>query len=84
MTTLAGYAARRDRLRPRPATTAFFVSAWAREDRVMSPEHTRRLAELLPDGHLAEVDDSYTLIPLDQPAKLAQLIREFTQASVTA
>jgi len=51
---------------------------WASEDRVMPPEHGRRLAELLPYGQLAEVDDSYTLIPLDQPARLARLIRDFT------
>src|SRR5205823_4068453 len=56
---------------------------WASGDRVMPPEHGRRLAELLPQGHLAEVDDSYTLIPLDQPARLAQIIREFTHASGT-
>ena len=57
---------------------------WARGDRVMPPEHARRLAELLPQARLAEVDDSYTLIPLDQPARLAQIIREFTHAAVTA
>ncbi len=51
---------------------------WASRDRVMPPEHGRRLAELLPQGQLIEVDDSYTLIPLDQPARLAQIIREFT------
>jgi pimeloyl-ACP methyl ester carboxylesterase len=41
------------------------------------PEHGRCLAKLLPQGQLAEVDDSYTLIPLDQPARLGQLIRDF-------
>jgi pimeloyl-ACP methyl ester carboxylesterase len=51
---------------------------WAREDRVMPPEHGRRLAGLL-DSRLVEVDDSYTLMPLDQPAKLAGAIREFTR-----
>lgn len=51
---------------------------WASEDRVMPPEHGRRLAALLPHGRLVEVDDSYTLIPLDQPEKLARLIRDFT------
>jgi pimeloyl-ACP methyl ester carboxylesterase len=56
---------------------------WASEDRVMPPEHGRRLAGLLPDAQLAEIDDSYTLIPLDQPARLAQLIREFSYASST-
>ena len=54
---------------------------WASQDRVMPPEHGQRLAKLLPQGQLAEVEDSYTLIPLDQPARLAQLIREFTPAS---
>jgi hypothetical protein len=39
---------------------------------------------LLPHGQLAEVADSYTLIPLDQPASLARLIREFTHAPATA
>jgi pimeloyl-ACP methyl ester carboxylesterase len=51
---------------------------WAREDRVMPPEHGARLAALLPEGKLVEVEDSYTLIPLDQPARLAEIIREFT------
>jgi pimeloyl-ACP methyl ester carboxylesterase len=53
---------------------------WAGGDRVMPPEHGRRLAELLPNGRLVEVADSYTLIPLDQPARLATLIREFAPA----
>jgi pimeloyl-ACP methyl ester carboxylesterase len=50
---------------------------WATEDRVMPPEHGRRLAELLPKGRLVEVADSYTLIPLDQPRRLVQSIRNF-------
>ncbi|MFD4627076.1 alpha/beta fold hydrolase, partial [Streptomyces sp. NPDC058475] len=56
---------------------------WAGEDRVMPPEHGRRLAELLPDGRLVEVADSYTLVPLDQPGELAQAVREFTRAAHT-
>jgi pimeloyl-ACP methyl ester carboxylesterase len=51
---------------------------WASEDRVMPPDHGRRLAGLLPFGRLVEIPDSYTLIPLDQPARLAQNIRDFT------
>lgn len=54
---------------------------WASEDRVMPPEHGRRFAELLPQGQLVEIDDSYTLIPLDQPAKLASEIGGFIAAS---
>jgi pimeloyl-ACP methyl ester carboxylesterase len=53
---------------------------WASEDRVMPPEHGARLAALLPEARLVEVADSYTLIPLDQPARLAALIRDFTSA----
>jgi len=54
---------------------------WASEDRVMPPEHGRRLAGLLPDARLVEVADSYTLIPLDQPARLASIVREFTSST---
>jgi pimeloyl-ACP methyl ester carboxylesterase len=43
----------------------------------MPPEHGRRLAELLPQGRLVEIEDSYTLIALDQPARLAEAIRAF-------
>ena len=48
----------------------------ASEDRVMPPEHGRRPAKLLPQGQLAKIED--TLIPLDQPARLARVVREFT------
>jgi pimeloyl-ACP methyl ester carboxylesterase len=51
---------------------------WASEDRVMPLEHGRRLTALLPKGKLVEVADSYTLLPLDQPAEFARLVREFT------
>ena len=51
--------------------------AWAAEDRVMPPAHGRRLADLLPRGRLIEMPDSYTLVPLDQPAPLARLIGAF-------
>ena len=50
---------------------------WASDDRVMPPEHGRRLSQLLPHGQLVEIPDSYTLIPLDQPVALAQAIRKF-------
>jgi pimeloyl-ACP methyl ester carboxylesterase len=54
---------------------------WAAGDRVMPPEHGRRLAELLPHGRWVEVDDSATLIPLDQPGRMAELISEFVAAT---
>ncbi len=49
--------------------------AWASEDRLMPLEHGRRLAELLPQGQLVEIADSYTLIPEDQPTALAASLR---------
>jgi pimeloyl-ACP methyl ester carboxylesterase len=50
---------------------------WAPEDQIMPPEHGRRLADLLPDGRLVEITDSYTVVPLDQPAQLADAVRAF-------
>ena len=52
---------------------------WAAEDRVMPPEHGRRLAELLTGGHLIEIDDSYTLIPEDRPIELSRVIQDFVR-----
>lgn len=51
---------------------------WAPEDDMMPPEHGRRLADLLPQGQLVELTDSYTLIPEDQPAALAHHLRALT------
>jgi pimeloyl-ACP methyl ester carboxylesterase len=62
-----------------PAFDRPALVVWAAEDRVMPSEHGRRLAELLPHGRYVEVDDSYTLIPLDQPVRLGQLIKEFAK-----
>jgi pimeloyl-ACP methyl ester carboxylesterase len=58
--------------------------AWAAEDKVMPPEHGRRLAELLPRARHVEIADSYTLIPEDQPTQLAELIREFVLDGTSA
>ncbi|MGA4839038.1 alpha/beta fold hydrolase [Streptomyces sp. G45] len=54
---------------------------WGRQDRMMPPEHGRRLADLLPQSRLVELDDCGTLIPLDRPAELAAAIREFIDGS---
>ena len=79
--------AKRDLLAATAGLRAFNRSVlvvWAAEDRVMPPEHGRRLAELFPRGRLVEIADSYTLIPEDQPAKLAAHIREFLRKAATA
>jgi len=53
--------------------------AWAREDKVMPLAHGRRLAELFPNARLVEIDDSYTLLPQDQPEVLAAASRTFLE-----
>jgi pimeloyl-ACP methyl ester carboxylesterase len=58
--------------------------AWAREDRVMPPEHGRRLADAFPQGRLVEIPDSYTLIPEDNPQALAKAIRAFVRETTPA
>jgi len=67
-----------------PAFDQPALVVWASEDRVMPPEHGKRLAGLLPNGKLVEIQDSYTLVPLDQAERLAEIIREFARTSVAA
>ncbi|NLU76244.1 alpha/beta hydrolase [Streptomyces sp. HNM0575] len=50
---------------------------WATEDRLMPREHGHRLAELYPRGRLVEIADSSTLVPEDQPERLAQVLTDF-------
>ncbi|MFJ3336566.1 alpha/beta fold hydrolase [Streptomyces sp. NPDC086766] len=50
---------------------------WATEDLMMPRAHGRRLAELLPQGRLVEIEDSRTLIAEDRPERLASVLREF-------
>ncbi|GCE06565.1 alpha/beta fold hydrolase [Dictyobacter aurantiacus] len=52
---------------------------WTPEDRMMPPANGKRLTALLPQARLVEITDSLTLIPLDQPEKLAQAIHQFIQ-----
>ncbi|MEZ0110237.1 pimeloyl-ACP methyl ester carboxylesterase [Catenulispora sp. EB89] len=56
---------------------------WAQDDRVMPPDHGRRLVELLPGARLVEIEECYTLIPLDQPARLTTELRRFLDATVS-
>jgi pimeloyl-ACP methyl ester carboxylesterase len=61
-----------------PAFTKPVLLAWAAEDRVFPVALGRRLADVFPDARFVEVADSYTFVPEDQPAVLAELITEFT------
>jgi pimeloyl-ACP methyl ester carboxylesterase len=64
-----------------PRFTGPALVVWASEDRIMPAEHGRRLAALLPHARLVEIEDSYTLLPLDQPVRLAQVVRAFLSES---
>ncbi len=50
---------------------------WASEDRVMPVAHGRRLAETIPGARYEEIDDCYTLIPLDRPDVVADRLAAF-------
>ncbi|MFI6169092.1 alpha/beta fold hydrolase [Nocardia sp. NPDC051052] len=63
------------------AFTGPVLIAWAIEDKMMPIAHARRLAELYPDARLVEIEDSYTLLPEDQPERLTEVIGEFLVAT---
>ncbi|MCC3773392.1 alpha/beta fold hydrolase [Streptomyces sp. UNOB3_S3] len=50
---------------------------WSPDNRVMPPEHGRRLAELLPAGRYAEIPGAYVLSMLDEPEAVAREIGRF-------
>lgn len=50
---------------------------WSPDNKVMPPEHGRRLAELLPRGRYAEVPDAYVLSMLDEPEAVAREMGRF-------
>ena len=47
---------------------------WAAEDRVMPMSEGEALAAAFPRSRLLIVEDSYVLVPLDQPRRLAEII----------
>jgi pimeloyl-ACP methyl ester carboxylesterase len=49
---------------------------WAAEDRVMPMSEGEALAAAFPRSRLVIVEDSYVLVPLDQPRRLAEVIDE--------
>jgi pimeloyl-ACP methyl ester carboxylesterase len=51
--------------------------AWAPEDKLFPIRLAHRLAAVLPDAKLVEIQDSYTFVSEDQPAVLAGHIVEF-------
>jgi pimeloyl-ACP methyl ester carboxylesterase len=72
-------AAERLRRFDRPA-----LLVWAREDRAFPVAHAHRLAALLPDARVEEVEDSLAFVPEDQPERLADAIVRFVRATPAA
>ena len=54
---------------------------WAREDKLMPPVHAERLAEHFENARVVWVDNSRTLIPIDQPEVLTHHLRSFLAAN---
>jgi pimeloyl-ACP methyl ester carboxylesterase len=56
---------------------------WAADDLLMPGGHGPRLAAILPQGRLVEIAGSRTLVPVDQPARLAAELRAFVRDTPT-
>ena len=54
---------------------------WAAEDRLFPLEYPRRFAASLRDARLEVIPDSYTFVPEDQPAALADEVAAFVRES---
>ncbi len=52
--------------------------AWSPEDQLFPIAHAERYASALDDGRVAPIPDAYSFTPEDQPARLAELIAEWT------
>ena len=56
---------------------------WARHDKLMPPTHAERLADHFPNTQLVRIDDSRTLILIDQPEVLIDHLRTFLGADAS-
>jgi pimeloyl-ACP methyl ester carboxylesterase len=53
--------------------------AWAVEDRFFKLSFAEKLADTIRGATLERIEDSYTFVPEDQPARLAELIARFAR-----
>ena len=60
------------------------VLAWAPEDQVFPFAHAERFAELLPDARIERIEDARTFVSLDQPARVADVLRQAVREPATA
>jgi pimeloyl-ACP methyl ester carboxylesterase len=58
--------------------------AWAPEDRFFKMDLAKRLERAFPDVRMEMIEDSYTFVPIDQPARTAELIGAFAREPALA
>ena len=51
--------------------------AWATDDRFFKRAHAERLAAQVPDARIEDIPGAGTFVPLDEPARVAELVAEF-------
>jgi pimeloyl-ACP methyl ester carboxylesterase len=51
--------------------------AWAPENRFFGLRYAERMAAAFPDARLELIEDSWTYVAIDQPARTAELIGSF-------
>jgi len=56
---------------------------WAANDKMMPQAHGPRFVDIMPNARLVVIEDSRTLIPIDQPIRLAEEIRAFAEVCLT-
>jgi pimeloyl-ACP methyl ester carboxylesterase len=54
---------------------------WSPDNKVMPPEHGRRLADLLPRGRYAEIPGAFVLSMLDEPSAVAREVADFLHST---
>jgi pimeloyl-ACP methyl ester carboxylesterase len=64
--------------------TAPVLLAWAPEDRFFKMHLAERLERAFPDARIELIEDSYTFVPIDQPARTAELIGAFAREPALA
>jgi len=57
---------------------------WSPDNRVMPPEHGRRLAALIPRASYAEIPGAYVLSMLDEPEAVARAMGQFLTSAPAA
>jgi pimeloyl-ACP methyl ester carboxylesterase len=58
--------------------------AWAPEDRFFKLRYAERMLSAFPDARLEPIEDSYTFVSVDQPARTAELIASFARRQVAS